>query len=110
MEQKEDLMRGEESSEQRTKRLYREMRDKSCVERYRGATISKQTSAALMAKARVQDALNALVMTHEMLYSECEDEAYNKIIDAMEPAEKLADKYLLESITDNLASLDSTEI
>lgn len=72
--------------------------------------LGENTRAAIYFKAKVNDVLSALYTIHELLYGEVDIKTGCEFVDAAQPLMDYADKYIIESISDNIRFRDPTEI
>lgn len=72
--------------------------------------LGKNTRAAIYFKAMVEDTLQALYSIHELFYGEVDDKLGSEFIDAVQPLIDYADRYIINSISDNIRYRDTVEI
>lgn len=96
----------EEKRENELKELY----GWDFAERTKTIPISTNTHAALYVKGLVQDLESALFSLHNLLYEDISDKQGAMITNAIIPINAIADRCLLDSISENMSFRDFKEI
>lgn len=80
------------------------------AERAKNAPISESTRATLYFKGMVQDVISTLYSIHELFYGEVDNDTSEEFHKATLKLNELADKYIIETINENMGSRDFKEI
>lgn len=80
------------------------------AERTKTIPIGENTHAALYVKGLIQDLESAMFSLHELLYREADDDQGRRITDAIRPVSEIVDRYLVDSISENMSFRDFKEI
>ena len=91
-------------------RIINELHSINNAELTKTLPLGESTRAAIYFRAKVEDTLSALYTIHELLYGEVDVKTGDKFVDAAQPLIDYADKYIIESISDNIRFRNPTEI
>ena len=80
------------------------------AERTKKALISENTRATLYVRGMVVDLQCALFSLHTLLYGDYDDETGKILVDALRPVENIVNKYVIESINENISFMDFKDI
>ena len=94
----------EMTREEKRKNILKELYSHNLAERITNMPISENTRAALYFKGKVQDVLDTLFSLHYLIYREPDDKTTEMFCKAGEMLNELADKYIIESISDNIGT------
>lgn len=100
----------EMTREEEKKSVLKELYGWDYAERTKTIPISTNTRAALYVKGLVRDLESALFSLHGLLYANMPDEQGARIVNAIRPINAIADRYLLDSISENMSFRDFKEI
>lgn len=90
--------------------ILKDLYGRNCAERTKAISIGQNTHAALYVKGLLQDLQGALFSLHELIYGVVDDEVGGKFSDVTRPIEEIIDKYMLDSISENMSFRDFEEI
>ena len=96
----------EEKKRENLKELY----SLNYAERTKKALISENTRATLYVRGMVADLQCALFSLHTLLYGDYDDETGQMLVEAFKPVENIVNKYMIESINENISSMDFKDI
>lgn len=96
----------EEKKRENLKELY----SLNYAERTKKALISENTRATLYVRGMVEDLQCALFSLHTLLYGDYDDETGQMLVEALKPVENIVNKYMIESINENISSMDFKDI
>lgn len=96
----------EEKKQENLKELY----GFDYAERTKKALISENTRATLYVRGMVADLQCALFSLHTLLYGDYDDETGQMLVEAFKPVENIVNKYMIESINENISSMDFKDI
>ena len=91
-------------------RILKELYSWNDAERAINAPISDNTRATLYFKGRVQDVVSTLYSIHELFYGGVDNDTCEEFYNATSKLNELADKYIIESISESMGSSDFKEI
>lgn len=89
----------EEKKQENLKELY----SLNYAERTKKALISDNTRATLYVRGMVADLQCALFSLHTLLYGDYDDETGKIFVEALKPVENIVNKYVIESINENIS-------
>ena len=95
--------------EKNREKMLAELYSWNMAARVRTAPISQNTRAALYVKGLVNDILQSLYILHALFVGE-HDDVGDEFVNAVEPIEKIVDRYIIESINENMSFRDFKEI
>ena len=81
-----------------------------CANMMKTATISEETRNILLVQATLMDTVDGLYQWLNKKYNNVSDDESDRIYDASLKLREIIDKYILESITDNLCSNDFKDV
>lgn len=96
----------EEKKQENLKELY----GFDYAERTKKALISENTRATLYVRGMVADLQCALFSLHTLIYGDYDDETGQKLVEALKPVENIVNKYVIESINENISFRDFKDI
>lgn len=96
--------------EEKKQEYLKELYGNDYAERTRKALISENTRATLYVRGMVEDLQCALFSLHALLYGDYDDETGQKLVEALKPVENIVDKYVIESINENISFRDFKDI
>ncbi|MBD8001049.1 hypothetical protein [Phocaeicola faecium] len=100
----------ETTYEETQKNILKELYSHNLADRITKMPISENTRAALYFKGKVQDVLDTLFSLHTLLYGEVDEEKASEFCDACMNLNKMADKYIIDSIDGKIGFRNQTEI
>lgn len=100
----------EMTREEKQKNILKELYGHNLAERITNMPISEKTRAALYFKGKVQDVLETLFSLHRLMHEDVDDKTADKFCEACRNLDEIADKYITDSINDNLVFRNVSEI
>ena len=96
--------------EETQKNILEELYSHNLADRITKMPISEHTRAALYFKGKVRDVLDILFSLHNLLYGEVCEEKASEFCEACRNLNEIADKYIIESIDENIGFRNMAEI
>lgn len=100
----------EMTCEEKKQEILKELYGLNYAERTKKALISENTRATLYVRGMVGDLQCALFSLHTLLYGDYDDETGQMLVEALKPVENIVNKYMIESINENILSMDFKDI
>lgn len=98
------MVKQEISHNEERAQMLKELHSHNLADRITNMPISENTRAALYFKGKVQDVIDTLFSLHYLIYREPDDKTTEMFCKAGEMLNELADKYIIESISDNIGT------
>lgn len=100
----------EMTHEEKKQEILKELYGLNYAERTKKALISENTRSTLYVRGMVADLQCALFSLHTLLYGDYDDETGQMLVEAFKPVENIVNKYMIESINENISSMDFKDI
>ena len=103
-------MKHSKEYEQKRNEILKDLYGWNDAQRVKNAHISCSTQATLYLKCMIQDVLSTLYSLHELLYGTMDDKTRIEFCRAVSKLNKIADRYIIKSISENIGYRDFDEI